>query len=317
MLSKKTTLASTLVLSAVLALSGCTSSSNAEIEEEELVVIMEMNVIPLAAGTAYSGTSAGTAVSSNDKASVDYTNAADGYVIVSYKGKSTAVKVQITGPSGVTYTYNLSATGKAETFPFSDGNGFYKIGIFESAGGNKYSTAHTCTVSVSLKNEFAPFLNSNQYVNYADSTKLAGIASQTVSGKTTTMDKISAVYKYVVENYTYDYNLASTVQSGYLPNLDSMITGKKGICFDYASLMTAMLRQQGIPCKLVIGYTGNVYHAWINTYSAESGWVDSVIYFDGTTWKIMDPTFAATSNSTQATEEYIGSGSNYVAKYIY
>ena len=49
---------------------------------------------------------------------------------------------------------------------------------------------------------------------------------------------------------------------------------EKGICFDYAALMTAMLRSQGIPTKLEIGYSGEVYHAWISTYIDEIGWVD-------------------------------------------
>lgn len=54
--------------------------------------------------------------------------------------------------------------------------------------------------------------------------------------------------------------------------------------------MTAMLRSQDIPTKLVVGYTGNLYHAWINVYLEGQGWVDNIIYFDGTSWKLMDPT---------------------------
>ena len=92
---------------------------------------------------------------------------------------------------------------------------------------------------------------------------------------------------------------------------------KKGICFDYASLMAAMLRSQGVPVKLVVGYTGEIYHAWLNVWSEEDGWVDGLIYFDGKDWKLMDPTFASSGRQSSAIMKYIGNGANYKAKYLY
>ena len=79
--------------------------------------------------------------------------------------------------------------------------------------------------------------------------------------------------------------------------------------------MTGMLRSQGVPTKLVIGYAGDVYHAWINVYSKSTGWVDGVIYFDGVKWQRMDPTFAA--NGGSGIMDYIGNGTNYSGKYYY
>ena len=110
---------------------------------------------------------------------------------------------------------------------------------------------------------------------------------------------------------------AASVKSGYLPDLDQVMAEKKGICFDYAALMTAMLRSRGIPCKLVVGYAGTAYHAWISVWTAEHGWVDGVIYFDGSSWHRMDPTFASSSNQSDEILKYIGDGSNYTAKYLY
>ena len=60
--------------------------------------------------------------------------------------------------------------------------------------------------------------------------------------------------------------LALTVPSGYLPELDNVISKKMGICFDYASLAAAMLRVQGVPTKLVIGYADSSYHSWNEVY---------------------------------------------------
>ncbi len=78
-----------------------------------------------------------------------------------------------------------------------------------------------------------------------------------------------------------------------------------------------MLRSQDIPTKLVVGYSGNLYHAWISVYLEGQGWVDDVIYFDGTSWKLMDPTFASSSGQSKEIMQYIGDGSNYRAKYSY
>ena len=137
------------------------------------------------------------------------------------------------------------------------------------------------------------------------------------AGATDQLGVVSAVYNYVVTNLTYDTAKASSVQSGYLPNVDVVLAQKKGICFDYAALMTAMLRSQDIPTKLVVGYTGNLYHAWINVYLDGQGWVDNIIYFDGNSWKLMDPTFASSANQSKEIMQYIGNGANYKAKYSY
>ena len=49
----------------------------------------------------------------------------------------------------------------------------------------------------------------------------------------------------------------------------------------------------------------------------EAGWINDVIYFDGTTWHRMDPTFASANGSSSAIMDYIGNGSNYTVKYLY
>ena len=129
--------------------------------------------------------------------------------------------------------------------------------------------------------------------------------------------KVEKIYGYVVKNVSYDKVKAKNVKSGYLPNVDTTLKTKKGICFDYAALMSAMLRSQNVPIKLIVGYTGSVYHAWINVWSEKEGWIEGKIYFDGKTWKLMDPTFASSGKQSDSIMEYIGKGENYSAKYQY
>ena len=124
------------------------------------------------------------------------------------------------------------------------------------------------------------------------------------------------VYDYVTKKIKYDNDKAADVPVDYVPDIDEVLKDKKGICFDYASLMSAMLRSQNIPTKLVVGYSGTAYHAWISVWLEETGWVDNIIEFDGTDWSLMDPTLAS-NNGDDSVAAYIGDGSNYLAKYFY
>ena len=154
-----------------------------------------------------------------------------------------------------------------------------------------------------------------KYVNFtADSLPVAK-AEELADGASSDLDIISSVYNYIITHFTYDYSKASSVTSGYLPDIDEVFTSEKGICFDYAALMSAMLRSQRIPTKLEVGYSGDVYHAWISCYVDEIGWVDNIIEFDGKNWSIMDPTLAA-NNSASDVKKYVGNGKNYVKVYL-
>ena len=232
-------------------------------------------------------------------------------------GGTNRVKVLVKGPSGTTYQYNLNLNGSYEAFPLSDGSGAYTVSIYKNTSGTQYATILNVTVNAALTDEFAPFLRPNQYVNYSADSKTVAKASELCAGASDNLDKVARVYTYVVQNMTYDKQKAQSVTSGYLPNVDETLATGKGICFDYAALMAAMLRSQGVPVKLVVGYTGSTYHAWLSVYSETDGWVEGKIYFDGNEWKLMDPTFASTANSSDTVMEYIGNGANYSAKYLY
>lgn len=189
--------------------------------------------------------------------------------------------------------------------------------MYENISGTKYATVLSLSCTVTLTDEFAPFLRPNQYVDYSNAVNTVAKAKELTAGMTDPLDKVQAVYNYVVKNITYDKQKAATVQSGYLPVLDTVLATKTGICFDYAALMTGMLRSQGVPCKLVVGYAGTAYHAWISVWSEKDGWIDGVIYFDGTSWQRMDPTFASSGKQSASIMQYIGDGKNYTTKYVY
>ncbi len=284
----------------------------AELEEESVALADSPPAIP----SYIVGSAPGTLQNSNEKAIIDYSNTQDGYVMMQYTvATQNRIKALITGPT-TQYQYNITP-GAWATLPLSDGNGSYQIGIYENVKDTSYAAVLTQQVEVTLKDEFAPFLCSNQYVNFENAPNTVAKANELCAGTTDTLEKIKAVYTFVVGNLTYDTELAANVQSGYLPVLDTVLSNQKGICFDYAALMTGMLRSQGIPCKLVVGYAGTAYHAWINVWTEKDGWIDNAIYFDGTSWQRMDPTFASSGNQSESIMKYIGDGSNYQSKYFY
>lgn len=80
-----------------------------------------------------------------------------------------------------------------------------------------------------------------KYVNFtADSLPVAK-AEELADGASSDLDIISSVYNYIITHFTYDYSKASSVTSGYLPDIDEVFTSEKGICFDYAAVMTFLM----------------------------------------------------------------------------
>ena len=255
---------------------------------------------------------AGTAVHSCDSATVDVSNISEGYIMANYHGTSSKVKLQITGPDGVTYTYNLH--GGYETFPVTAGNGTYTIGVFENISETKYSTALSFTADAGITNEFGPYLYPNQYVNFNASSLPVSKAVELAYTANTDLEVVENVYNYIIDHFTYDYDKAKSVVSGYLPVVDDVYRTNTGICFDYAAVMATMLRSQNIPTRLEVGYMGEEYHAWISIYIEDIGWINGIIEFDGSTWNLMDPTFASTSKSPS---DFITEDSKYLTKYVY
>ena len=259
----------------------------------------------------YNPTAPGTNVERNENAEIDFSNSADGYVMIRFvRATEQRVMVRIEGPTEMEFVYFLRTDGQHDVFPLSDGNGTYQINVFENVDGSRFSLALAATIEVTLYDEFAPFLRPNQFVNFNENTKAVALAAHLVDGKDDVLEKVSAIFTFIIENIRYDIELAQTVQSGYVPDLDVVLARGMGICFDYAALMTAMLRSQSIPTRLVTGYAGTAYHAWIDVWSETEGWINHVIFFDGNNWELMDPTFAAAGGGA-GLEQIIGDGTTY------
>ena len=258
----------------------------------------------------------GEAVIDDERATLDYSNISEGYFCVRSKLGSVKVKVLV-DVAGSQYQYTIQDTDQFITVPLSQGNNSYAVGIWENVTGDQYAAVFSCNLDVSLNDEFSPFLYPNQFVNFSTGDASTQLSEQLANGATSDVEAINGVYSWVVENVTYDEEKALTVASGYLPNNANTIETKTGICFDYAVLTASMLREQRIPAKLVIGYAGSAYHAWIEVYSEDSGDVIAGYHFNGHEWRRMDPTFNSASRGRTDLSSTIGDGQNYQALFYY
>ncbi len=252
----------------------------------------------------------------NDEVEIDVSQAGEGYLSVRYIGDNQKVKLRMTDAEGKTYTYDLTTDGQFNVLPFSSGNGTYLVSVYINIEGKQYAEIFSTELPVTLENEFGPFLYPNQYCWFGEDSRAVAESARVCNPANDDLEAVTLIYNYVVSTIVYDWEEAENVQSGYLPDVDEVLETGKGICLDYSSLISSMLRSQNIPSRMEIGYAGTAYHAWISCYIDEIGWVNGMIQFDGNSWSLMDPTFAA-SQSEKDLKKFIGDGSNYKRVYLY
>ena len=205
----------------------------------------------------------GANVQINADLTLDVSNAAEGYVMGRVGPNGNAYKLRVT-KDGYQLMYDIPANGEYVTFPLQLGSGNYSFELFRNVGGSKFAQAGAIGVPVTLENEYVAFLLPNQYVDYTENSEAVALSEQICDGLTTDAEKLQAVRDYICANYTYDNNKAATVAAGTLPSIDYLLQNKMGICQDIAATVACMLRVQGIPTQLVIGYANKYYHAWNN-----------------------------------------------------
>ncbi len=250
---------------------------------------------------------------SNGTSWIDTSSVSDGYVAAAAVCPD-RLKFQIKF-GDMTYNFDLPSDGTPVIFPLVFGNGDYTFRIMRNIVDKKYAEEYSVVQNVALADPFGPYLRPNVYVPYTSGSNCINKAREVTASAHNQVEVVEAVYYFIISNVTYDYELAATVQSGYVPNPDVTLATGKGICFDYSALAAAMLRSLGIPTKEVHGYVSpnGLFHAWNMFYTPETGWV--TVHFtagpDG--WLRMDTTFGAAGQ----TDSFIGDGTNYTDAYYY
>lgn len=274
---------------------------------------------PPVALSGYTGTNEETYSDEERSAVIDLTNLAKGYVTAAVIcGPKAKFEVR---SGGQTCFYDLDNTGVYEVFPLPYGNGAYTFVVYINVEGDNYENFLTSEASVQLESEFAPYLVPNQIINYNAGSSAVQLAQQLTPHCETNLEVVQQVYYWVQQNIVYDTDKAEFVQTGvpYLPNLEQVLRDQKGICYDYAALVAAMLRSSGIPCKLIKGYVmsegQDLYHAWNMIWLEETGWVAVKMPSTPEEWQRIDLTFAASGDPSMV--QFIGDGQNYTEMYVH
>ena len=196
------------------------------------------------------------------KLQLDADHVDEGYIQVSLLGSSShRLKLRIiVGQSQM--TYDLNNEGRFEVFPLQMGNGKYEVSLYENVSGTKYAAAGKVSFDVTLNSPDACFYYPNQYVYYNKTTTAVATAAELCAGQTP-QEAYKTICLYLKGNYTYDFDKARVVPAGALPDVQGCYDAGKGICQDLSALTCCMMRTQGIPARLMIGYADGNYHAWV------------------------------------------------------
>lgn len=241
--------------------------------------------LTVSGGTDSGETSSGSGNTSNSTNGIDTSTASQGFITLKYSdGTSAKMRAGISFNGGKWSYYDYSM-GKTLQLELTGGSGRYTAALFKKVGGNYVTVtqasfnANVAPSSVptgSAASQYPQYLKSVSEISFSSTDSVAKKAASLCKGLKSDQEKILALYNYIARNFKYDYDFANKVISGqiktYTPTPTNILSNKKGVCYDFASLFAAMCRSQGIPCKLVKGYSTKIngYHAWNSVYDAKS-----------------------------------------------
>lgn len=222
---------------------------------------------------------------------VDYSHVSQGYIGAKLLQDQSKVKIRVE-KDGKQYHHDLLKINEWTTFPLQMGSGTYHFVILKNIEGTRYARVAEKKINVTLDSELIPFLYPNQVVDYHQDSKVVDLSFSLTKDDQTDLQRIKTLYEYVLDCLDYDDSKADNVANVYvLPDLDIILDKGKGICFDYASLLTALCRIQGFPARVITGQTEIEYHAWVEIYLEGKGWINPKYEFKGESWTMIDPTF--------------------------
>lgn len=197
-------------------------------------------------------TADGVKVYSNDDALIDASNSSQGYLMIKLKkAMSGSYRILVNADDiNVRYTFQLNNSGNYEVIPITEGSGSYTVSVLKVTSAGKGTVMFKQALNVSVSDSFLPFLTPNQFCMYNSGSSCVALSSTLCGGNKDTIAKTAAIYDYVINNISY-VSTAENGANGYIPVPDTVLANKSGICFDYASLMAAMLRSQKFRQRLL------------------------------------------------------------------
>lgn len=121
--------------------------------------------------------------------------------------------------------------------------------------------------------------------------RVEALADRVAGSQTTTYDKVRALEGWIEENTEYTRDIPAPPE-GMDAVEHHLFVERAGFCEQIATSLTVMLRSQGIPARLVVGYAPGDYDRMRQSYEVRAdnahAWVE--VYFPGVGWQAFDPT---------------------------
>jgi len=141
-----------------------------------------------------------------------------------------------------------------------------------------------------IPSEYLKYTSADKYWEVND-TSIKSLAQNLTRGEVSVLDKVKAVYNYVVDNIEYDYakyqaRLAGESIERY--GAVETLALKRGVCEDISDLFVTLCRASGIPA---IEVSGPTYSRDGVTSPAESAHAWTEVYIPGYGWLQVDPTW--------------------------
>jgi len=172
-----------------------------------------------------------------------------------------------------------------------------------------------------------------QFTPAPDDPKVKKLVADLTRGQRTEYDKVMAIYQYFSRDNGFSYSLQTADPQNSTSAIAAFLEGKTGYCQQYATAMTWLVREAGIPARVAFGFTrggtkdGNAFvltnrnaHAWTEVYLDGFGWVPfdatpaaSVVGSTRSAWApdtdaVQAPTATATAAPAPGTEASTSAG---------
>lgn len=222
--------------------------------------------------------------------------------------------------------YDTGNKGKCKIkVPLTYGNREYTISVTsamknESTGLGRASKKAELTVNLTNVSNTGAFLLSTGEVIFDADKMFIKKATELSQGCKNDFEKVAKIYDWLT-NYLRYKDTEYTALGIYKCDLDKLYLRGTGVCYDYAVILAAMLRSQGIPSRVVFGKYANYMpeegHVWNEVYIQSSGSIKTdKMHITGNKWCRLDPTMSR-ENVSQTAIDYMNNSSNYIWQFYY
>lgn len=272
-------------------------------------------------------------VYANKYVKINTNTANKGYVEVEYLDTK-GYDIKVTIRANKKNQYGISASWQHQTSKRGNckikaaltyGNAEYTINVLstmknDSTGVERVSKKATLTINLTNVSTTGAFLLNEGEVEFNSNMAFIKKANEIAATCSNDFEKVSKIYDWLTDYIKYRI-VEETEYGRYKCDIEKIYNRKTGVCYDYAVVLAAMLRSQGIPCKVVFGKYANdttdIGHAWNEIYISSSGSIDtSKISIVGNKWCRLDPTLSSGSKG-DAPIDYMNNDNNYTWRYYY